>query len=478
MGRLGNAFLQILLGRTLGPAGFGLFATGWVAFQSLLSVSALGFDVAVTKFGARAGNREQQRTVVAECLTGALASAILVSSCLAAVATGVAVLADDIALARVLIWVAIGLPFSTLLRTAAAYHRLRLEIGRASVIQEVLPAVVAIAILVPLRGPGLDPTTAIAVLMFARFVALLIPLGTIAGPIASRRQGLFKRSSVKDYLRYGIRAGVGIAVAGNFLMVNRLAVVFTHGRHEVGLYQAASQVAALMFFVPSAVSMVQGPLVAHAWASGATDDVQAALQTSTRWTVFVGSVMAVTVLSAPRLVAESLFGSAYSSASTPLVVLVVANLVGSLRSNLGSVFVYSEMERTWLRLSVISVTICGLLTLGLSVVAGLTGAAVAALIATSAYSAASIWILRRQVAVVTVDRYLVKILLAALIAGGLILVTGLSTGSGVWDLVLRASLVALVTLVGCWLSGMHPEDRDLFQRIGGLLTAWRRTSTK
>jgi O-antigen/teichoic acid export membrane protein len=145
-----------------------------------------------------------------------------------------------------------------------------------------------------------------------------------------------------------------------------------------GVYALAAQIAALVAFPLIAANTIAAPLFAELWASGDKKELQR-LATFAARSVTAGAVgiAAVAILITPWI--QQLFGSAFTAAYWPVVILALSQLVNAATGSVGYLLAMSGQERAAARVTVLAGVLNLLLNAVLIPLFGLEGAAVATL---------------------------------------------------------------------------------------------------
>jgi O-antigen/teichoic acid export membrane protein len=146
---------------------------------------------------------------------------------------------------------------------------------------------------------------------------------------------------------------------------------------EVGIYRVAVQLATMIIFGQQAVNAIQGPHVAHLYASGDMKTLQKMITRSSR-AVLTFSLPAVLMMCLfGDVIIRLAFGANYVAAYWPLVILSVGQLVNSSVGAVANVLNMTGHERDTTRIIMIGATMNVALNFALTPVLGMIGAAIA-----------------------------------------------------------------------------------------------------
>jgi O-antigen/teichoic acid export membrane protein len=172
-----------------------------------------------------------------------------------------------------------------------------------------------------------------------------------------------------------------------------LALGLFHDDAEVGVYRVAAQLATVIVFGLQIVNPIQGPHLAHIYATGDMQEFQRVVTRTSRivFAITVPAVCVVVLFGKPVIALA--FGSAYEGAYLPLVVLSAGQLVNACMGSVGSVLNMTGHERDTVRSLAAGAAVNVALNLLLTPQMGMMGAA----IATSASLVTWNVLMRRQV---------------------------------------------------------------------------------
>jgi O-antigen/teichoic acid export membrane protein len=130
-----------------------------------------------------------------------------------------------------------------------------------------------------------------------------------------------KRPDIKRLIKFGIPAT--LAHLGFTLLTFSDTMILTYFRslEEVGLYNAIVPIISLMLYVPLAVGTVIMPIAAEMWAKRKIESIRFAVEKLTKYMWIILIPMAAVMMIYPEITINLLFGDAFRSASTALMVL-------------------------------------------------------------------------------------------------------------------------------------------------------------
>ncbi len=342
--------IAVLLARLLGPAGYGAysFAMALVAFLAIPSeLGVPGLAVREVAVSNARGDLDRMRGFLA----WAHRNVAMVSVSVAVVAALVlVVLQDRVDPARLrCLWVSLLLvPLVSLgaLRTAML-QGLR-KVLLAQLPEHVIRPLVFLLLLAVLMAAGLGVESATEV-MALQVVATSVAFS--AGLLfffRHRPAGLAAAAVVRDgslWWRSSLTFGMFAAMRLINGRTDILALGFFHTDSDVGIYRVASQLATSIIFGLQIVNPIQGPYLAHIYATGNMDEFQRVVTRTSRivFAITIPVVCAVVLFGRPIIVLA--FGEQYQQAYAPLVILAAGQLVNATMGSVGSVLNMTGHER-------------------------------------------------------------------------------------------------------------------------------------
>jgi len=374
---------QIILGRTLGPAQYGLYALSLAVVKLLQMPSLIGWQYGVVRFGAMYAAREER-----EKLKGLIATAfvsvgflgIFLGACLYLCADITAVrIFSEPDLAPILRIFSILVPILALLIVVTAalrgFHRGDAEIGVREGLQSILRILFGGTFLV--LGGGLlhvawAPVIAATVSLALAFIILKrVYPGSLFGEI----KPVFE---IWVQYRYVLVLGV-IALSGYFLsQIDRLVIGAFRPSAEVGVYNAAALVGLQTGIFLQSLNMMFSPVISDLHARRKMEELNNLFKTVTKWVVTLTFPLTLFVCFSPGHIL-AIFGNEFvrSDGMRSLVTLAVINFVNVGVGSVGYILAMTG-KQNWALLNGI---VLGLLNLALNIVFvyywGIFGAALA-----------------------------------------------------------------------------------------------------
>ena len=322
--RVANTIATLVIARSLGTAGYGIYAAGF-AFASLASVFT---DVGVAQVLLRAGARGHER------LAAYFGNALLVKGVLMLLAYGGMLLASrllhhppDLFLVIAVLGLAVmtsagqQVPFS-LFMAVEEMHLVAIPQALTSVLA--LAGTVAVA----LSGGGL------VAFAWVQVAAVVLPLPFILVPALRLVPPRPEPGRIAGMLREGVSFGLG----GIFYLVNlRVDVVVMTSflaASVVGVYAAAYKIVSTIYFLPAIVSAVVIPRLFR-YSTEDTDRHRRTTQTVLRYQSLLGGLVAGGLFLASGPVIRLLYGASYAGAAPLLRLLCWLLVVQTMSYPLG-----------------------------------------------------------------------------------------------------------------------------------------------
>nr|BAL58301.1 capsular polysaccharide biosynthesis protein [uncultured Chloroflexota bacterium] len=334
-GRLfGRFFLllyQVLLASWLGSEQYGLFSLGWTALQLSLYMGPVGIQNAVIRFATPFWKKDQAafRRVLQQSLGLAILGSLFSGGLLFLVSPFLALFFRKPELQIVWQGVAIALFFSGVLRVLTAMTRVTAQVGYSVWLEDILlplsMAVLAFLLMGVWKG-GL-----IGALLSAVGGYLLMVVAAVF-VVSSLFPGMFTPISWERRLFRSLAAfSMPSSMAALFTLLiqwfPRLILGYFRPATEVGLYQAAFQIASLPALVLAATGPVFTPLIARLIQEKAFQEANEIYRITTKWTLYAGIPLVITMAFFAGETLQLFFGKEYVKAAPLLWLLLIAQLI-------------------------------------------------------------------------------------------------------------------------------------------------------
>lgn len=470
-GRALHFLSEVLLARTLGAAGFGLFSIAWNMLRIGGLIVPLGLDTGLLDAGGREAARGGERLpfylrmAVWLALLSGLGAAIL----MAAASGWLAGLFRKPEVAPLLVGIALGLPFASVVKVLAAGLRAGGRAGAGILVEEVWPplAMTVFVLGFLLRGGGVSQAVTAAWLSF--FLSA-------GGAVFLARRTLAARFLALDWARAGaeiralLRFSLPTALAGAFatliLLVDRLLVGIFLPAVEVGIYQAIALIALVFTTILSAFKLSVSPRVPELFHRRDMEGLRRLAAWSTRWGLYASMPFFLFILLVPASILHLLFGPEYPVGAVALALMAAAQMANVASGPIEFFLIFTGRRGDWLALSAGAFALTVALHLWLIPRMGLEGAALAVLLTFSALSLAAVIRVRRHLGFWIHTPALWKGLAAAVLSVALVWKLALLAVAPFLPLLAALGLAIAVLFFAILLMlGLESDDQ---QRLAGL----------
>lgn len=475
---------QMILARVLMPEEFGIFAIGWTILQIGSLLVPLGLHQAVIYYGAQYWHEKPllkgvlYQSVLLTALQGSLASVLLYVTA----DWGAYALFKAPSLAKVLKVLALSLPVAALLRVAASATRITKEMSFSVIVRDIVPG----STLLVVTGLMAYVFKVHSVLPYAQAVFFAYLAGLLLAVLFLWKLFLASAPSqhsflpVKQLVLYALPTSLAGVLGMLTLRVDRLLLGGLASAEAAGIYQAASQPAALLVMVISALNSIFAPLVAHLFHQKAHEEIRQLFCVSTKWGIYAVLPLWLIFLVDASGILRWLFGPSYTSGTLVMRLLLFAQMINVATGGVGFLLIMSGHQWDWFRLSLVA--FISNLVLGFSLIprAGTAGAAIATIVSSLLlYGGGVLWA-RRVLGFWPYTRSFIK---GALAGGGVVGILWLMPVEvrlsadllrGLLVFVGKTALGYSVFLVIIVLLGLDREDRALITAIQAKARAlWR-----
>lgn len=354
---LAGLFSSVVLARVLGPSGYGVYAYA-LAIVSILTLPVqMGLPTLVIRETARAAATGDWPLIRGMWIWASRVILLASAGLIGAVAFWlwrVDVLEPD--QAKTLAW---GLPLIPLLAIAAvrgaALLGLRKIFWSTFPDQVFRPVLLACMVAAAALAGAVDAATAMALYVIAAAAAFII------GTIALWRARPEKLRQTRQYQTKGkewLQALVPLSLIVGSQIINQntdlLILGIFRSSEEVGHYRVALSINTLMVFGLVAVYFVIQPYLVNAHALGQHHRLQKLVSAAAAISTIFGFFALIAIWVVGKPVINLLFGSGFTPAHAPLVVLSIAGLIHAIFGMAGGTLTMTGKERLILRVSAVA----------------------------------------------------------------------------------------------------------------------------
>jgi len=468
LGRAVGYLTQIYLARLLAPEGFGLFAIGWTLLRLFSIAGHLGLDFGVIKFGSKYWQRDTQklRNVVLMSLAGAVLSGVICGSALYVSAPWMAgTFFQKPDLKPILQSLAIAFPFATALRVMAAAGSLSGKMFGGAVIEDIAQPVLQLALFFFLFDMKTPIDTALLSTVISYGLSVLLGTAYVAWVIPGLLE--FKPVSFADIpalFQYSLAAILGVTLGAFNLWGDRLLVGYFGTETDTGIYQSISVITIFTTIVLSGLKISVAPMLAAMHHDGDLAGIQALARSVTRWALCLCCPILLTIFLYARTIIVGIFGIAYESGTTALLILTVGQLFYVGFGLIDQIFLMSGGQRQWLQISVLVFVLTVLLDAVLVPRLHVIGASLVSSAMMLLMGCISVMTLRHLLQFWLFNRFHIRIIVAMVLTGLIMHLTGIKVET-ILGLGTAAFLITCLFGLLLFALGLEQSDSALLRKV-------------
>ncbi len=394
--------LHVILSRTLGPEGAGLFYLGLTLMMAGAAIGKFGLDTALMRFAGSAAEQGDMATVRGLFVQASLLSALLSLAMGALLLVGSGWLAeavfDNAALQPVLALMALGLvPYSLIWVQSGVLKAVDRSVAATWVESALLPLMMALAIgglawlnlLTPARAAGCQAGISLVVWLL--------------GGLIFRRGPGARGDGHRRPWRHLISAALPLALIDSMNFLLAWAIIPILGavapESEVGIFNAAHRLSIQLSIVLVVFGGIMGPRFAASHARGdlATLEQQAARTTALMSLAAVPA--ALVFLGWPGIVGL-IFGADFAAGGTILQILAIGQVYNLVSGPAGYVLVMTGHQRAMRNILAFTLLLSLPLIAVLATHHGGTGAAVGVSFGLILQNTLALWIVYRRLGII------------------------------------------------------------------------------
>lgn len=465
---------QMVLGRALAPAGFGLLALGLGLLRLVETVGTLGLHAAVIRFGVRRANQNpsEARATIFRGIRLAFVFGLIIGG---ATFLGAPFLAREVfhkaSLTDIFRIVACGFPLATTLAVAAAATRTGRRARYAVMTREVGQPMVFLVLVLVALSVGLEARGAAVAAVLAVGVALAAALVIVARLFPRGETSATSAVSIKIMLAFSLPAS--LSGASRFLVswTDRFVVGAYLPPATLGTYHAAAQLSAVLSTIAVGFGAMIAPMIAELAHAGELKRIRELYALSTKWTLTLAVPPAAVLLIAPAAALRLTFGSSYEGAAPTLALLAIGQLITVCAGSLGVLLVMTGRERSWAAVAAGAFLLNLPLSVHLVPRIGARGAAIATVISLMFLASAGTLVAKRALGVWPFNRRVGKTL--ALVCVTLLtarLAVPLLPERPLGAAIMLFAISSVVLFAAMLLSGIDVEEREALRWLRERIT--------
>jgi O-antigen/teichoic acid export membrane protein len=464
MGRGLSYALNFVIATGLGPEAVGLFAFGIVIMNIGAIFARLGLDGAIRKLVPVYQNRDDSGL-----LTGAVLLSLLVPLIWGVFVSGLTflILSTDIGLfntstSGVLFFVA-AIPllgvFRVSTRASEGFQRTEYAVITRDLIRP------GIALLFAFIGSYLIKDIVISIIGYvvSIIVALIFSLGFLyfQGGFDGIGEVDFQPASILN-----LSIPMFLSNLGQYftLWTDILVLGLFVPAAALGKYQIAYQTSLLLTFLLTALNSLFPSIAADLYDSGHYERLENIFESTTKWITYLtgfGYIFLI-VYAKPIL---SLFGQAFTDASSALIIVATAQMVGATAGPVGFLLTMSEYERIELANAVSTAVLNVCLNFVLIQQYGIIGAALATAVSITTLNVLRIAEVRYFLGMTAYSGKYIFGLISLALATGVMLAVKQTTLSGIVLLAVAGVTSAVVFLTTLWIVAVDEQDYILLEAV-------------
>lgn len=356
VGRFFTFLLQILLTRVLGAAGSGLYALGFSVLGIAQTVSLLGLQNGVVRFGGMhhgAGDRSRLKGTLLLALGISFASAVIVGTVLFFLASTIARgVFNEPALTAPIRVFAFALPFYSLVTitsfSARALRRVDCDVAISRLFRPILTLLaVGTSFLLGYRLLGAVSGFLISTVLSAGMGLHL--LHRLFPDLTSKLRAKYDAKRLILYSGTVLLAGISSLL---LTRTDRIMLGILDSAESVGIYNAAANLAVQATLFLTSFNAIFSPMIADLFHRGQMEQLERLFKTITKWIVALTlPVVLVLILFAEQ--SMRLFGAEFVVGAPVLIALSIAGLLNVSAGSVGFILIMTGHQKLALMNSLI-----------------------------------------------------------------------------------------------------------------------------
>jgi O-antigen/teichoic acid export membrane protein len=471
---------RLFIARYFGPSDYGLFSLGIAVISIFTGLAVLGLPPAVTRYVAHYEAKRDKRRVKGVIMIAM--KIVLISSTL--LFAGLFVISDflanavfhDAALAVVFMVLSLTIPFSSLFAVVhsmfVGFKRIEYRVYTENICQNL--SRLAFIIIFGVLGYGvLGLAWAWAL---AAMLTFMFSLHLFRKAYPYMREKVSAITENRELLSFSLPLIPTMFIGFIALWTDTLMLGYFRTSAEVGIYNAAIPTAQLLFVIPETMLALFLPIMTGLLALKKKTELERVYKTVIRWIFYANLPIFLLMVLFSRQVLNILFGPEYVSGYVALIILSVGIM---LHKSLPSRRILQILEETKSLMYVIvigaalNVALNWMLIpldadVGIFVVGGVIGAALATMTTYVFYFLVMLWLSYRSTGINPFSRRIVKAVVAGALATGVVFVLARAFFSEFTIFILAGLFVVFVTLYGIALlvlGGVSSNDIEIIKAI-------------
>lgn len=463
LGRLLTLAGQSVLARSLGTGDYGLFSLGWSILQISISISPMGLTQGVTRFAAPLWKRDEHgfRRVVQQSLFLATVTALFWSGLLYWFSPHLVDFYQKPALLPVLQAVAVAMAGFSIMKVTAASARISRRMQFSTFIEDIFPAaallLTALLFTVLWHG-GLKGGT------FSLIATYLMGVVSALFTLTRLYPGVFRPVNWVNKLFRDLSVFSFPATVASILMlllqwITRLILGYLRPEADVGIYQAAHQIATLPAIILIAISTVFLPIIAQLVHDRQFERLNELYKITTKWSLYLSLPVILVICFFPKEWLILLFGTAYSEGDKVLVLIALSQLINAGTGAVAFLYLMLDKQKSLIWIHVAALLLIILLNFWLIPLWGATGAALGSALGVAIANLAQVFYLRIRLNLWPYDRRYWKGIIGTLFSALAIWLISFLPLAKIYLLIVGTFLSIAVFVFTLWKMQLDPEDK-------------------
>lgn len=418
-GRGVKLLTRVLIARFLGAAALGLYDLALTLVLVLAHVARGGIQVGMVRFGTPLWVRGERSAVWRLGRRAMLVPLMAGSAGATALFAAAPWLAEDVFhkpdLVPALRIIAPLVPMTAGLAVVAGAIQATQRMTFVVLIRDLIEPVSHVFFFLVLWSLGYGLMAALWGALVGGVIAFLVGLVVISR-LTAPHHGIktptskIREESLRQLLLFSLPVAASGMLAAYLLWADRLLVGYFLPSSAVGIYAAASQFGVLFALLLYGFSTMFSPMFADLQETGEIERMRELFRVSTKWGLYLLLPLLVVLAIRPEVALGGLFGGEFVRGGRTLQILLIGQFINILSGQVGMVLILSGLQRLWMTLNAVVLTV----NVGLDVIwiprHGLEGAAAASSLALVLLFGSGLIVAHRRLGLFPLDRRFWKLL--------------------------------------------------------------------
>ncbi|MDP3918486.1 MAG: flippase [Nanoarchaeota archaeon] len=330
LSKLLNLIYRTIIARSLGPADYGLLNIGIAIFGIAAAASTLGLNQGAERFiGFYEGKSKQQKSVIRSSFKITLVISIISMILILLFSTPLArIFSDNPKLISVFIILGLAIPAYVLLELLISCMRGFKRMDLNTLIKQITEPSLKLILTIIFLYLGLSLLGAITAYVIAIFVAFGLSFYFIQKIIPKSKEKSL--SLEKKLITFSWPLVLSSVLLNLMVWIDSLMIGYFTTENLVGLYNAASPIAALLWIPLLMFQSLFVPIISKHYAESNLKDINSIYQTMLRWIFLLVLPLLLFMFIFSKEIIFLFFGEAYLGSITVLRILLLSYFISSL----------------------------------------------------------------------------------------------------------------------------------------------------